>query len=49
MWLNNVWFGLFVAVVAGYLVLDGFDLCVGSTTTTGSGRCRSPVTPLPAA
>jgi cytochrome d ubiquinol oxidase subunit II len=29
MWLNNVWFGLFVAVVAGYLVLDGFDLGVG--------------------
>jgi cytochrome d ubiquinol oxidase subunit II len=28
-WLNNVWFGLFVAVVAGYLVLDGFDLGVG--------------------
>jgi cytochrome d ubiquinol oxidase subunit II len=29
MWLNNVWFGLFVAIVAGYLVLDGFDLGVG--------------------
>jgi cytochrome d ubiquinol oxidase subunit II len=29
MWLNNVWFGLFVAIVASYLVLDGFDLGVG--------------------
>jgi cytochrome bd ubiquinol oxidase subunit II len=29
MWLDDVWFGLFVAVVAGYLVLDGFDLGVG--------------------
>jgi cytochrome bd ubiquinol oxidase subunit II len=29
MWLDNVWFGLFVAIVAGYLVLDGFDLGVG--------------------
>ena len=29
MWLNNLWFVLFVAIVAGYLVLDGFDLGVG--------------------
>src|SRR5437660_965422 len=29
MWLDDVWFGLFVAIVAGYLVLDGFDLGVG--------------------
>ena len=29
MWLENVWFGLFVAIVAGYLILDGFDLGVG--------------------
>jgi cytochrome d ubiquinol oxidase subunit II len=29
MWLNDLWFGLFVAIVAGYLVLDGFDLGVG--------------------
>ena len=29
MWLDDLWFGLFVAIVAGYLVLDGFDLGVG--------------------
>jgi len=29
MWLNYVWFGLFVVIVAGYLILDGFDLGVG--------------------
>ena len=28
-WLNNVWFVLFVAIVAGYLIMDGFDLGVG--------------------
>ncbi|HXM58712.1 MAG TPA: cytochrome d ubiquinol oxidase subunit II [Candidatus Dormibacteraeota bacterium] len=29
MWLGELWFALFVAIVAGYLVLDGFDLGVG--------------------
>src|SRR5215469_9076784 len=29
MWLNVVWFVLFGAIVAGYLVLDGFDLGCG--------------------
>ena len=29
MWLNDLWFALFVAIIAGYLVLDGFDLGVG--------------------
>ena len=29
MWLNNVWYVLFVAIVAGYLIMDGFDLGVG--------------------
>src|SRR5215472_9055428 len=29
MWLDDLWFALFVAIVAGYLVLDGFDLGVG--------------------
>jgi cytochrome d ubiquinol oxidase subunit II len=29
MWLNEVWFFLFVALVAGYLIMDGFDLGVG--------------------
>lgn len=33
MWLDNVWFGIFVAIVAGYLVLDGFDLGVGMLHT----------------
>ena len=28
-WLNTVWFVLFVAIVAGYLIMDGFDLGVG--------------------
>lgn len=28
-WLNTLWFGLFVAIIAGYLVMDGFDLGVG--------------------
>jgi cytochrome d ubiquinol oxidase subunit II len=27
--LNNIWYVLFVAVMAGYVVLDGFDLGVG--------------------
>ena len=27
--LNDVWFWLFVAIIAGYLILDGFDLGVG--------------------
>ncbi len=29
MWLEIVWFILFVAIIAGYVVLDGFDLGVG--------------------
>ena len=29
MWLNTIWFGLFVLIIAGYLILDGFDLGVG--------------------
>jgi len=29
MWLNTVWFVLYVAVIAGYVILDGFDLGVG--------------------
>jgi cytochrome d ubiquinol oxidase subunit II len=29
MWLNVVWYILFVAVIAGYLILDGFDMGVG--------------------
>jgi cytochrome bd ubiquinol oxidase subunit II len=27
--LNDVWFGLFVIIIAGYVILDGFDLGVG--------------------
>ena len=27
--LNEVWFGLFIAIIAGYLILDGFDMGVG--------------------
>lgn len=30
MWLNVVWYILFVAIVAGYLIMDGFDLGVGT-------------------
>lgn len=29
MWLNIVWFVLFVVIIAGYLIMDGFDLGVG--------------------
>jgi cytochrome bd ubiquinol oxidase subunit II len=29
MWLNVVWFVLFVVIISGYLILDGFDLGVG--------------------
>lgn len=29
MTLNDVWFGLFVIVISGYLILDGFDMGVG--------------------
>jgi cytochrome d ubiquinol oxidase subunit II len=27
--LPDVWFALFVAIIAGYLILDGFDMGVG--------------------
>ena len=27
--LNDIWFGLFVIIIAGYLILDGFDMGVG--------------------
>ena len=44
MWLNSLWFALFVLIIAGYIILDGFDLGVGilhpsSRGTTGSGGC----------
>jgi len=29
MWLNTTWFVLYVAIIAGYVILDGFDLGVG--------------------
>ncbi len=29
MWLNTVWFFLFILIIAGYLILDGFDMGVG--------------------
>ena len=29
MWLNIIWYVLFVIVIAGYLIMDGFDLVVG--------------------
>ena len=29
MWLNFVWYILFVIIISGYLILDGFDLGVG--------------------
>jgi cytochrome d ubiquinol oxidase subunit II len=29
MWLNVVWYVLFVVIIAGYLIMDGFDLGVG--------------------
>ncbi len=29
MWLNTIWFVLYVVIIAGYAVLDGFDLGVG--------------------
>jgi cytochrome d ubiquinol oxidase subunit II len=28
-WLNVVWFALFVVIVCGYMIMDGFDLGVG--------------------
>jgi len=27
--LNEIWFGLFILIIAGYLILDGFDMGVG--------------------
>ena len=27
--LGDIWFGLFVLIIAGYLILDGFDMGVG--------------------
>jgi cytochrome d ubiquinol oxidase subunit II len=29
MWLNQVWFVLYVVIIGGYVILDGFDLGVG--------------------
>ena len=29
MWLNITWFVLYVAIIGGYVILDGFDLGVG--------------------
>ncbi|CAB4530592.1 unannotated protein [freshwater metagenome] len=29
MWLNTTWFVLYVVIIAGYVILDGFDLGVG--------------------
>jgi cytochrome d ubiquinol oxidase subunit II len=29
MWLNVTWFALFTLIIAGYIILDGFDLGVG--------------------
>ncbi len=29
MWLNTLWFALFMLIIAGYIILDGFDLGVG--------------------
>ena len=29
MWLNQVWFVLYVAIIGGYVILDGFDLGTG--------------------
>jgi cytochrome bd ubiquinol oxidase subunit II len=29
MWLDDVWFALLVVIIAGYLILDGFDIGVG--------------------
>ncbi len=29
MLLNDIWFVLFVVIIAGYLILDGFDMGVG--------------------
>ena len=29
MTLNDVWFALFILIIAGYLILDGFDMGVG--------------------
>src|SRR5512143_1561774 len=29
MTLNDIWFALFVIIIAGYLILDGFDMGIG--------------------
>ena len=29
MWLNTTWFVLYVLIIGGYVILDGFDLGVG--------------------
>ena len=29
MLLNDIWFVLFIVIIAGYLILDGFDMGVG--------------------
>ena len=29
MWLNVTWYLLFIIIIAGYVIMDGFDLGVG--------------------
>ena len=29
MTINDIWFALFIVIIAGYLILDGFDMGVG--------------------
>ena len=33
MWLETTWFVLYIAIIAGYVILDGFDLGVGMLST----------------
>ena len=46
MWLNTTWFVLYVVIIGGYVILDGFDLGVGmlvavhgQATTPRSASC----------
>lgn len=52
MTLNDIWFVLFVVIIAGYLILDGFDLGVGilhllvARTDTERRLCLNSIGPI---
>ncbi len=40
MTINDIWFALFIVIIAGYLILDGFDMGVGILLLPLAGNDR---------